>query len=64
MSIKKFMDLSVGDRFKVGGTLYEKIEDERINCCRVNNAIEIIEDPTISPNKTQIIPITEVEIDD
>lgn len=61
MSVKKFMDLNVGAKFKIGDVLYEKIEEERINCCRVNNAREV----NNIENKTQVIPITEVEeIDD
>lgn len=51
------MDLQVGDSFKHEGIVYKKIPDERISCCRVNNAQQI-NDPN---TKVQIVPIAEVE---
>jgi hypothetical protein len=60
MILKKFMDLAVGDKFTTGGIEYEKIPDERISCCRVNNAKQVTDPNT----KIQITPITEVEVND
>jgi len=54
------MDLAVGDKFTTGGIEYEKIPDERISCCRVNNAKQVTDPNT----KIQITPITEVEVND
>ncbi len=59
MANKKFMDLSVGEKFTLNGLEYEKIPDERISCCRVNNAQQIN-----SGEKIQIIPIEEVSVND
>jgi hypothetical protein len=55
--IKKFMDVQVGDSFKYEGIVYKKIPDERISCCRVNNAQQTNDPAT----KVQIVPIAEVE---
>lgn len=60
MSIKKFMDVDVGAQFKIGDINYTKIQDERISCCKVNNAVKS-DDPN---SKIQVLPITEVEVDD
>lgn len=60
MSIKKFMDITVGDRFVLNGIEYTKIPDERISCCHVNNACQINDQNT----KIQVTPLTEVEIND
>lgn len=55
--LKKFMDLTVGDQFSYQGINYEKIPDERISCCKVNNAKQINQQST----KIQVIPIAEVD---
>ena len=55
--IKRFVDIQVGDSFKHEGIVYKKIPDERISCCRVNNAQQINDPAT----KVQIVPIAEVE---
>lgn len=60
MSIKKFMDLKVGDKFKLNNIEYNKIPDERVSCCHVNNA-STVTDPN---KKIQVVPLTEVEIND
>lgn len=60
MSTKKFMDLSVGDRFKSGDVEYVKIPDERVSCCTVYNAAKADETST----KIQVLPLTEVEVND
>lgn len=60
MSIKKFMDITIGDKFVLNGIEYTKIPDERISCCHVNNASQ-----TNDPNtKIQVAPITEIEVND
>lgn len=55
--IKKFMDLQVGETFKYEGIVYTKIPDERISCCRVNNAQQSNDPGT----KIQVVPIADVE---
>jgi hypothetical protein len=55
--IKKFMDLKVGEKFSYAGINYEKIPDERISCCKVNNAKQLDQPNT----KIQIVPIAEVD---
>lgn len=60
MSLKKFVDLAVGDKFTLNGIEYTRITDERISCCHVNNAAQI-NDPN---TKIQVVPITEVEVND
>jgi len=60
MSIKKFVDVQVGEKFTLNGIEYVKIPDERINCCKVNNASQTNDVGT----KIQVIPITEVEVND
>ena len=59
MANKKFIDLSVGQKFTLNGLEYEKIPDERISCCRVNNAQQIN-----NGDKIQVIPIEEVSVND
>jgi len=54
--IVKFMDLKVGDKFSYDGINYEKIPDERISCCRVNNARQLNDN-----TKVQILPLSEVD---
>jgi len=59
MAIKKFMDLSIGDKFKLNGINYVKTQEERISCCQVINASQ--ED--LPSTRIQVTPITEVETD-
>ena len=51
----KFHELNVGDKFMLDNIEYIRITDERINCCKVLNAMK-----TSSNEKVQIVPITEV----
>ena len=51
------MDLSVGEKFCYQGINYEKIPDERISCCKVNNARQI----DLPSTKIQVVPIAEVD---
>lgn len=54
--IVKFVDLKVGDIFKMNDREFTRIADERINCCTVMNA-----QAKDNNEKIQVIPITEVE---
>jgi len=58
MSTKRFVDIEVGSRFSLNGVEYTKIPEERISCCKALNAQTTTEPHT----KIQVIPITEVEI--
>ena len=60
MSLKKFQDIQVGTAFVYNGIEYHKIPDERVSCCKINNACMV----TDKSKKTHIIPITEVEVND
>jgi hypothetical protein len=53
----KFVDLKPGDRFSLNNQEHIRINDERINCCKVLNAKIVA-----TEEKVQIIPITEVEL--
>jgi hypothetical protein len=59
----KFMDLTVGQKFKVsinGGPVseYIKIPEERKSCCHVLTAA-LLSDPA---QKVQVTPLVEVEL--
>lgn len=58
MSIKRFVDIGVGEKFVLNGVEYTKIPEERISCCKALNA-ETVTEPK---SKIQVIPITEVEV--
>lgn len=58
MSQTRFVDIAVGTKFKVENKEYTKIQDERISCCKLFNAV-LSADPT---KKHFIVPITEVEV--
>jgi hypothetical protein len=60
MSIKRFVDLGMGDKFNLNGVEYTKIPEERISCCKALNAQTVSEPHT----KIQVVPITEVEVQD
>lgn len=60
MRTEQFQNLSIGTKLTHNGIEYIKIEDERVSCCRVNNAV-MTSDPS---KKTQINNLTEVEIID
>jgi hypothetical protein len=55
----QFKDLAIDGIFTMNGIQYKKIQDVRINCCRSINAIAVT-DPN---NKTQVQPLTEVEVE-
>ena len=54
----RFVDIAVGTKFIHNGQEHTKIADERINCCKVNNAV-LSNNPT---QKVMIVPVTEVEV--
>jgi len=54
----RFVDIAVGTKFIHDGQEYTKIADERINCCKVNNAV-LSNNPT---HKVMIVPAHEVEV--
>lgn len=54
----RFVDIGVGTKFSFEGKEYIKIKDERITCCKVNNAVLA----TDTNNKTMIIPVSEVTV--
>ena len=54
------MDLQIGNIFTYEGIVYTKIPDERISCCRVNNA----QQNNDSNTKMQIAPIAEVQTEE
>ena len=58
--IKKFMDLSTGTKFSKpedSQTIYVKIDEERISCCKVLNAVN-----ANNSEKIQVLPLTEVNV--
>lgn len=57
---KQFKDLAVGEAFTFNNVSYIRIADEKVSCCRTNNAAKA-DNPQ---EKTQITPITEVEVND
>ena len=54
----RFVDISVGTKFVHDGQQYTKIADERINCCKVNNAV-LVDNPA---QKVMIVPANEVVV--
>jgi hypothetical protein len=60
MKKDQFQNLSIGTKVVYNGIEYIKIEDERVSCCRVNNAV-MSSDPS---KKTQINTATEVDVID
>lgn len=60
MITKQFKDLQIGEKFVYNNTEYTRIADERISCCRSNNAV----DTTEAQTKTFIQPLSEVQVND
>lgn len=58
--IINFHEVVVGNEFMMNGKKYVRIPDERISCCQVMNAAEA-DNRSV---KIQVIPITQVEIND
>jgi len=60
MSTKQFKDLQIGETFTYNNVEYTRIKDEKISCCRSNNAV----DNTEAKAKTFIQPLSEVQVND
>lgn len=58
--LRKFQDIEVGTRFTFNGIEYLKINNERVNCCSTNNAVNTSD----ANQKTHIPETSEVEIND
>lgn len=58
--IKQFKDLQIGEKFTYNNVAYVRIADEKISCCRSNNAALSDETKT----KTFIQPLSEVQVND
>lgn len=54
---KLFKDLAVGEKFILNNENYTKVEDERISCCKVLNAVKENDN-----QKIMITPLTEVVV--
>ena len=50
----RFVDIAIGTKFSFEGNDYIKIKDERITCCKVNNAVLAAD----TNQKTMIIPVS------
>jgi hypothetical protein len=57
---KQFKDLAVGERFTFNDQEYIRIQDEKVSCCRTHNAA-LVSNPA---TKSQITPLTEVQVND
>ena len=60
MTTKQFKDLQIGEKFVYNNVEYVRIADERVSCCRSNNAV----DTTTTATKTFIQPLSEVQVND
>lgn len=56
----QFKDVPVEKSFKMNGVDYIKIPEIRLSCCSVLNAAHASD----INNKIQVLPLTEVEIED
>jgi len=54
----RFVDIAVGTKFTFEEKEYVKIKDERITCCKVNNAALASD----TNKKTMIIPVSDVNV--
>ena len=54
----RFVDIAIGTKFSFEGNDYIKIKDERITCCKVNNAVLAAD----TNQKTMIVPVSEVTV--
>ena len=53
----KFVDLAEGDTFKYNGIIYRKTAPQKVSCCKVLNAVNVINN-----QKIMIKPLT-VEVE-
>lgn len=56
----QFKDVAVEGRFRLNGVECVKIPEIRLSCCSVLNAAHASD----VNNKIQVLPLTEVEVDD
>jgi len=56
----EFKELKVNDKFTLNGTEYIKIQDKRISCCKVLNAVNASQ----STEAIQVKPLTVVQVND
>ena len=54
---KQFKDLVIGEQFIHNSISYTRIEDDRISCCQVKNAIN-----NETQEKTMILPLENVSV--
>lgn len=54
---KQFKDILVGERFSFNNETYTKIEEERVSCCKVLNALQ-----ESNNEKVMIKPLDEVVV--
>lgn len=54
---KVFKDLNVGEKFSYNNEIYTKVEDERVSCCKVLNAVK-----ETNNEKVMITPLQEVQV--
>jgi hypothetical protein len=65
MAIKKFMEVTVGQTFKLKNEQgavndYVKLTEERISCCKSINAALLAD----QNQRIQVLPLIEVEVND
>jgi hypothetical protein len=54
---KQFKDLNVGEQFVYNSISYTRIEDERVSCCHVKNAIN-----NQTQEKVMVTPLENVTV--
>lgn len=54
---KLFKDLTVGEKFLYVNETYTKVEDDRVSCCKVLNALK-----ETTNEKVMITPLQEVQV--
>lgn len=54
---KQFKDLAVGEKFIHNSISYTRIEDDRVSCCHVKNAIN-----NDTQEKVMILPLENVTV--
>lgn len=64
MAQKQFREISVGTQFELGGLKYQKINEERISCCKALNAVQLVDNKIDNTKKIQVLPLDQVTIPD
>jgi hypothetical protein len=65
MALKKFMEVAIGQTFKLKNDQgavneYVKLTEERISCCKAINAALLSD----QKQRIQVLPLIEVEVND